>query len=695
MAELQPWMEKAIGRKRRYSKSNVVVDGVIRGGKYVGIATAGFIADRIVSWATNYKKSNNEWGRQGFEIRGKTFVKPAGVIARVGYSVSDKVADTVKNTATGATESYLSSKVYYPDGKGVVKGAFVKGVEFDEDMGTQMWNSCGYTPDFTGIIDKMKEDITPASNRMSDVEWRREVMPYILQTSYRTELNKMFEAMGTRHMTDPDGTYNQEVMIKNMRDGALMLGALFQDFSQKMANNTEYLEAPLTFTKQPPPSMPEELSPEEEKAWKGVKQHSLLESDKQLEKMITAQVAKTAPLTAERAATKFYEDMMKPLIVGEKTEPYAPNIDREEDMRRFFKGALVVRELKRKYASRSIFGKYLTPSGWRERGTLADLTKELADHYQMSKDVVEQQLDLKKPLEEKLVMKDLLNIEQRQRPKRQVTVLSSITTGTKNLAVGAKNLAVGVGNLALSAGKGLYQGTSWFGSKVKGLFSWGGKQEPKPVEEVKAQPVKDGPKKPVEEVKSEEVKKDTAEPAVEYMGEVFHEVTEDLPEEQPQPSVTTEEQREELSRRQTELAKQLPEAAKNYLTLAPKLSELFYYHAVESAMSGKQAPVSPEKLSEMLEPEKVRSEAAKIAEDPAFGDLLGNKLSFKDRKKHITEISEDHQKTGQLYTRYLQEKALRAKQSQNKAQPQELKKQPMEKQNQPKQEQMQQQPVKK
>ena len=344
MPELERWELKAMKRVKRFQNtdSEAFINSTISGAK--GMAKKGirmffsYIRPYVIDFFRPAEKQI---------INGKSFRESAGLMQPIINKIGTEVADSAMDQAEATANAYLDRDYCYPAGKSVADAAYSGRISFDKDLTLQMYNACGYVPNFDETLKNLYNTAAPVDNSLTDNKWRKEVTPHMLRYAYQQELEKSFDAIRKQHLEKPD-LYNRRLAQSHMETAARHLGRIFEKFSLDLANNTDYLEAPVTlFPKKPPQYEDVPMSDKERKLLAGVSRHSLFPGEKALQKQI-AEVADTLPkLSTQEALDRFHNNLVKPVLSANgEDRTYHNGEDIVEDTHRLVSSILNLREMK-------------------------------------------------------------------------------------------------------------------------------------------------------------------------------------------------------------------------------------------------------------------------------------------------------------------------------------------------------------
>ena len=439
MPKLQPWEEKAIGRAARFQNTpyEYFISVLAQAGRDIVVPVINAVA------GTAEQKTRDFFTvRKPVTINGKEFSEHYTLGQKIGYSIAAN-AGSVFTSGAQMIDKYINRGYFYPDGKMVADTAFSGRVNFDAEMGRQMFNACGYKPNFKQLMQQLRDITSTVDNSLTDISWRKGITPHILRTVFQDEMKQMLSAIRESHQNHPE-IYSHQLMQAHMRKATWLLSDIFEKFTVDLANNTDYLEAPMSLLPKNAPTLADDanLTDDERQMWADVAHHSLFENEQQMQQMIDNEAKKLPNLTAQDAWEKFRFDLRKPLNDPQNSPvPYKRGLDRVEDQRRLNIAVLNLRELKQQYESRNFFSRWLTAAGRAERKAIQNMQDYLCDTLELEPEQLQTMLDLKTPLEESVDLKQAMNLKYESQPEPQPEPLL-ISEETQEMLVNAGKTVV-------------------------------------------------------------------------------------------------------------------------------------------------------------------------------------------------------------------------------------------------------------
>ena len=446
MPELERWEQKAIGRINRFENTDYeyVTNQIYEGGRS--------LLNRIAQGAMNMGRGvvgilSRPLNTQ--TIDGKGFTENYGVSSRFGRRVGLGAANMAIDAGANTVNNFLTRKFFYPSGQAVADTAFAGRVTFDKEMTRQMFNDCGYAPDFQATMKRMYDTAAVVEKGLTDITWRKDITPHMIRSAYQQELETAFEAIRRQHQENPAFT-SRGMMKHQMQAAARHLGNIFEKFTLDLANQTDYLEAPMTILpKKAEVRSDVEMTDDEKKLMAEVSRHSLYPDAKAMEKQIDQAMKKLPKPTVEAALEQFRSNLEKPVLGKDGREAaYTRGANTAEDFRRLDSSILSLREMKQRYENRNFFSRLLSSAARAERRAIAAMESQLQEKLGVRAEALTVLLDLKNPLEEMADPTHFLGIRKRgpEKEPEPPTVTQTV-----------KNAAKKTGEAISAAAKTTYQ----------------------------------------------------------------------------------------------------------------------------------------------------------------------------------------------------------------------------------------------
>lgn len=416
MPKLQPWEEKAIGRAARFQ--NTPYEYFI---SILGQAGRQIVMPAINAVAGTAEQKTRDFFtvRKPVTINGKEFSEKYTLGQKIGYSIAAN-AGTVFTSGAQMIDKYINRGYFYPDGKMVADAAFSGRVNFDAEMGRQMFNTCGYKPNFKQIMQQLRDITSTVDNSLTDISWRKGLTPHILRTVFQDEMKQMLSSIRESHQNHPE-IYSHQLMQAHMRKATWLLSDIFEKFTVDLANNTDYLEAPMSLLPKNAPTLADaDLTDDERQMWADVAHHSLFENEQQMQQLIDGEMKKLPNRDAQDVWEKFRFDLRKPLNDPKLgSSPYECGKDRVEDQRRLNIAVLNLRELQQQYESRNFFSRWFTAAGRAERNAIRNMQDYLCATLDLVPEQLQTMLDPKTPFEESVDLKQAMHLKYEPQPEPQ------------------------------------------------------------------------------------------------------------------------------------------------------------------------------------------------------------------------------------------------------------------------------------
>ena len=697
MPELERWEQKAIGRINRFENTDYeyVTNQIYEGGRS--------LLNRIAQGAMNMGRGvvgilSRPLNTQ--TIDGKGFTENYGVSSRFGRRVGLGAANMAIDAGANTVNNFLTRKFFYPSGQAVADTAFAGRVTFDKEMTRQMFNDCGYAPDFQATMKRMYDTAAVVEKGLTDITWRKDITPHMIRSAYQQELETAFEAIRRQHQENPAFT-SRGMMKHQMQAAARHLGNIFEKFTLDLANQTDYLEAPMTILpKKAEVRSDVEMTDDEKKLMAEVSRHSLYPDAKAMEKQIDQAMKKLPKPTVEAALEQFRSNLEKPVLGKDGREAaYTRGANTAEDFRRLDSSILSLREMKQRYENRNFFSRLLSSAARAERRAIAAMESQLQEKLGVRAEALTVLLDLKTPLEEMADPTHFLGIRKRgpEKEPEPPTVTQTV-----------KNAAKKTGEAISAAAKTTYQtGEHIVTGAVSGVTNAvntvlnaaanvdGGLIDQKDAnifEDLKEKDYEDDlfdrdftEKHSEPEPKAPEQPKPQEEPQESYLGNLltgagmilgalnplnlfrgsepkpekialFSDDGPVLPEEPPKPEAPKPEQKsphqELLQARQAEVYNDLKTSKNVAGDFFPAISRLLYFKTLEISLNSKA--MKPEQLEASLSEQSIKDNCAHIRSLPAFQrlDLLNRGLAAK-AKAFIEKAPTDPSVLNKLHKEYM------------------------------------------
>lgn len=412
MPELERWEEKAIGRVYRFENTTYefFTNRAYEGGR----SLMNRIAQRTMKLARGFVETFGS-PLDAHVVNGKDFTEYYGVGSRLVRKIGVSAANMAIDQGAATVDGYLTRKFFYPSGQDVADTAFAGRVTFDREMTRLMFNDCGYAPDFQATMKRMYDTAAVVGNGLTDITWRKEVTPHMIRTAYQQELETAFDAIRRQHQENPSFT-SRGLMKNQMQAAARHLGTIFEKFTLDLANQTDYLEAPMTLLpKKAEVRSDVQMTDVEKKLMAEVSRQSLYPKESAMKKQIDQAMTKLPKPTVEAALEQFRSNLEKPVRDKDGNEiPYNPRENNAEDIRRLDSSILSLREMKQRYENRNFFSRLLSSEARAERRAIATMEAMLQEKLDVSAKALTVLLDLKNPLEEMADPTHFLGIPKRE-----------------------------------------------------------------------------------------------------------------------------------------------------------------------------------------------------------------------------------------------------------------------------------------
>lgn len=697
MPELERWEQKAIGRINRFENTDYeyVTNQIYEGGRS--------LLNRIAQGAMNMGRGvvgilSRPLNTQ--TINGKGFTENYGVSSRFGRRVGLGAANMAIDAGANTVNNFLTRKFFYPSGQAVADTAFAGRVTFDKEMARQMFNDCGCAPDFQATMKRMYDTAAVVERGLTDITWRKDITPHMIRSAYQQELENTFEAIRNQHRENPSFT-SRGMMKHQMQAAARHLGNIFEKFTLDLANQTDYLEAPMTILpKKAEIRSDVQMTDDEKKLLAEVSRHSLCPDAKAMEKQIDQAMKKLPKPTVEAALEKFRSNLEKPVRGKDGREAaYTPGANTAEDIRRLDSSILSLREMKQRYENRNFFSRLLSSAARAERRAIATMEAQLLEKLGVRAEALTVLLDLKNPLEEMADPTHFLGIRKRgpEKEPEPPTVTQTVKNAAKKtgeaISAAAKTTYQTGEHIVTGAVSGVTNAVNTVldaaANVDKGLID---QKDANIFEDLTEKDYEDDlfnrdftDQQPEPEPKAPEQPKLQEAPQESYLGNLltgagmilgvlnplnlfqsrepepekvalFSDDGPVFPAEPPKPEAPKPEQKsphqELLQARQAEVYNEL-KASKNVAgDFLPAISRLLYFKTLEISLKSKA--MKPEQLEASLSEQSIKDNCAHIRSLPAFQrlDLLNRGLAAK-AKAFIEKAPTDPSVLNKLHKEYM------------------------------------------
>ena len=697
MPELERWEQKAIGRINRFENTDYeyVTNQIYEGGRS--------LLNRIAQGAMNMGRGvvgilSRPLNTQ--TINGKGFTENYGVSSRFGRRVGLGAANMAIDAGANTVNNFLTRKFFYPSGKAVADTAFAGRVTFDKEMARQMFNDCGYAPDLQATMKRMYDTAAVVEKGLTDITWRKDITPHMIRSAYQQELENTFEAIRNQHRENPAFT-SRGMMKHQMQAAARHLGNIFEKFTLDLANQTDYLEAPMTILpKKAEIRSDVQMRDDEKKLLAEVSRQSLFPDAKAMEKQIDQAMKKLPKPTVEAALEKFRSNLEKPVRGKDGREAdYTPGANTAEDIRRLDSSILSLREMKQRYENRNFFSRLLSSAARAERNAIATMEAQLQEKLGVRAEALTVLLDLKNPLEEMADPTHFLGIRKRGPEKEPEP--PTVTQTVKNAAKKTGEAISAAAKTTYQTGEHIVTGAvSGVTNAVNTVLDTAANVDGGLIDQKDANIFEDLTEKDYEddlfdrdftekhsepEPKAPEQPKPQEEPQESYLGNLltgagmilgalnplnlfrgsepepetialFSDDGPVFPEEPPKPEAPKPEQKsphqELLQARQAEVYNDLKTSKNVAGDFFPAISKLLYFKTLEISLNSKA--MNPGQLEASLSEQSIKDNCAHIRSLPAFQrlDLLNRGLAAK-AKAFIEKAPTDPSVLNKLHKEYM------------------------------------------
>jgi hypothetical protein len=353
----------------------------------------------------------------GYEWAGKTAQSTMKRMAKAAYdpmnlagmnfnqlTVGGRVKGTVLRRYADTVSEYIKSfgnpeGPFFVTGDAVAKEAF-ETYDFDEKKRNDFYNELGFEFDSTAVLKGIADDIRnwEDKDQFYDKNWREEIIPHILRTSFQRELDKVQKTILEKY--GQEGLNNRAALEYKLEMGTRMLAFMYQDYSNQLAEKTGLLEMPLFCA-----DKKNVLNSEELKDLLGAKKYAEFKkkfesappliNEKKIRETVNRAMGQYKRRPSEEIGQQMAENLKK---AKEKSKAYDPAV--------LMKAVSDVRELEARCAKTGFFGRNLPffNRSYQRTMALKESLKEQIRGYVDSREpkpevVLENLFDLKYPFE--------------------------------------------------------------------------------------------------------------------------------------------------------------------------------------------------------------------------------------------------------------------------------------------------------
>ncbi len=253
------------------------------------------------------------------------------------------------------------------------------GVYPNEELIAELASKTGYHFDGQRFNDRLYAAIQQAGDSFYDNVWRNELMPHIIKSLFREELENMHREIARQ--AQEKGISSEELLDDTLATGTDLMKQILEGYTTDLANQTELLGSPIRFTKESPSytaSAPENMTADEKKRWDNyvsdTKNISFLTTESELRSMRT-RALKAYPL---KSTTQVREDFQTRM-----TAPAPGNAPADINSEEAVRAILEIREIRNRYQKRGFFNRHLfhRSAAREELRTVREMTEALKRKY--------------------------------------------------------------------------------------------------------------------------------------------------------------------------------------------------------------------------------------------------------------------------------------------------------------------------
>ncbi|MBE5861117.1 MAG: hypothetical protein E7301_13490 [Butyrivibrio sp.] len=391
--EVPRWKQKLIGREHRWTKLYELFYNSYMGVGEAAISSAGEVIPEIVENATSDSnffaapvkvmgKNFYPGIKTGF-IRDKMKVYAAAGAKKATAAAFNKGAEVIQNAELVDTKFNMTAYDVEHD-------VVTSGVYLNEEKIAELKSQTGYDFNSQYFMEKVKRAIRSAGDRFNDFEWREMIMPYILKTAFKEEIEQMYMFISAN--ANENGVLSTELLDNTLTKATGMMKDIISEYTTKLANDADVLAVPMRLSSHEPDPMssalkPEGMTPKEEKRYDRAK--------KSFDKNGSSFILHESELRLYRErALAFFKNKKPAEIEHDFNEKMNSGLTAGKglDDKEVVKAVLEVRELRKRYNKRGFFNKYLFHpfDAKKERDALNRMRGVLNERY--SKDAVDRVL---------------------------------------------------------------------------------------------------------------------------------------------------------------------------------------------------------------------------------------------------------------------------------------------------------------
>ncbi len=232
---LPKWQQKMFGYTPRVERGFF---SSMTNGLYQYVASTGYDYAGKAAQATMKRMAKAAY--DPMTLAGMSFNKRS-IAGRAKGTVIGRYADTVANYVKSFGDP---NGPFFVTGDAVAREAF-ETYKFSESKRNDFYNEFGFDFDSDAVLKGIADDIRnwEDKDQFYDKNWREEIIPHILRTSFERELEKVHMTILERY--GKQDLNNMAALEYKLDISTRMLAYMYQDYSNTLAEKTGLLEMPL------------------------------------------------------------------------------------------------------------------------------------------------------------------------------------------------------------------------------------------------------------------------------------------------------------------------------------------------------------------------------------------------------------------------------------------------------------------
>ena len=374
-ANAPAWLKRAAGENTGW------FDGIKSAAMDYGMSAAKSGMDAALRGFTDYMEHD-------MTLKGKTFSKPTRT-TRLGA----RLARGVVNRAMKGAHDYAGQDWRWVTGEEVSSSICRLTWGFDGKALNDFKNVTGTGFNDLRVIQKIQDKIEnwAFKDQFDNKKWSSEILPHLISKRFDESLSEVLRTVREQYESR-DEVVSRDFLRAHMVRAAEALTQLYQSYTKNIADNTDLLDAPMTFgsTVAADAALLDKYKDIDPAHLDGVKRalanQKALTDQKALDKAIDAEMGR---MTADKDVDLAFE------------KAFAPRAENESADVRATRAALAIRELKAQNESRGFFRKHVFNSAYKKtKKRIAQMIETLRRQFpDFAEETLDDLLDLSKPVE--------------------------------------------------------------------------------------------------------------------------------------------------------------------------------------------------------------------------------------------------------------------------------------------------------